>query len=73
MGLVSIKNHRLSSDHFKRNQIQRDPATLKQYDYDGSKIPLKSDAVPDVPISIPSENVAIAVSLPTKYRGGTTN
>ena len=70
MGLVSIKNHRLSSDHFKRNQIQRDLATLKQYDYDGSKIPLKSDAVPDVPISI---NVAIAVSLPTKYRGGTTN
>jgi hypothetical protein len=47
--------------------MKRDPTTLKQYGYDGAKISLKSDAVPDVPLPIPRENVAIAVSPPTKH------
>jgi hypothetical protein len=57
----------------RKNQIQRDLATLEQYGYDETKILLKSDAVPDVPMSIPGENIAIAVSLPTKHSGGATN
>jgi hypothetical protein len=62
-GFVPTKHHRLCSDHFTKSQIQRDPATLKEYGYDGAKIRLKSDAAPDIPLSIPGENVAIAVSL----------
>jgi hypothetical protein len=50
--------------------MQRGPTTLKQYGYDGAKISLKPDAVPDVPLPIPSENVAITVGIPTKHRGG---
>ena len=53
---VPTKNHRLCSDQFTRDQIQRDPAELEQYGYDGARIRLKPDAVPGVPLHINSEN-----------------
>ena len=53
---VPTKNHRLCSDQFTRDQIQRDPAQLEQYGYDGVRIRLKPDAVPGVPLHINSEN-----------------
>ena len=53
---VPTKNHRLYSDQFTRDQIQRDPAQLEQYGYDGVRICLKPDAVPGVPLHINSEN-----------------
>ena len=63
---VPTKNHRLCSDRFTRDQIQRDPAQLEPYGYDGARIRLKPDAVPDVPLQIKSENKVV---LPPRPRG----
>ena len=64
---VPTKNHRLCSDHFTRDQIQRDPAQLEEYGYNGARIRLKPDAVPDVPLQISSENEDVV--LPPRPRG----
>lgn len=52
---VPTKNRRLCSDHFTRDEIQRNPAQLEQYGYNGAMIGLKPDAVPDVLLLIKSE------------------
>ena len=49
---TQVPNHRLCSDHFTKDQIQRYPVQLEQYGYG-----LNPGAAPDVPLHIKRENV----------------
>lgn len=68
---VPTKNHRFCSDHFTKNQLQRAPSHLERLGYEGARTRLKVDAVPDVPLPIPTkENYgAVQLVLPVKLRG----
>lgn len=68
---VPTTNHRLCSDHFTKNQLQRDPAHLERLGYEGARTRLKVDAVPDVPLPIHAKenNGAVQLVLPAKPRG----
>ena len=62
---VPTMNFRLCSDSFK-GPDSTGSCQLEPYGYDGARIRLKPDAVPDVPLHIKSENKVV---LPRRPRG----
>jgi hypothetical protein len=67
---VPTENHRLCSLHFTKDQLDRDPEKLNEIGYEGARIRLRKDAVPDIPLAIQkSKDENSAISLPEKPRG----
>lgn len=68
---VPSKSSRLCSLHFSKEQLDRDPDKLKENGYNGAKIRLRTDAIPDIPLPlhpVHDENAAIALPA-SKPRG----
>jgi hypothetical protein len=62
----------LCSLHFTKGQLDRDPEKLNENGYEGARIRLRKDAVPDIPLAIQksdSKDENSAISLPQKPRG----
>jgi hypothetical protein len=61
---VPTENHHLCSLHVTKGQLDRDPEKLNRNGYEGARIRLRKDAVPDIPLAIQKsmdENSAISI------------
>lgn len=67
-GVEPTKSSRLCSEHFSIVQFDRDLERLKENGYEGAKIRLRKDAVPDIPLRVCDQDENAAIPAP-KQRG----
>jgi hypothetical protein len=51
---VLLPSHKLCNLHFSKSMLARDPAVLSELHYTNAQVRLRADAIPDIPLKMPS-------------------